>query len=187
MYNQYPRQLAFRSFLYEVQNDKVFVQGASGHVIPAYEVQKSRTSKSQIQIARLGGTHGWGPRRFDIGAIKLHTYSSKVDVSLHGAYTTMRLNSTLSSSHNFDWAPYGHLQWKQNFTGSEMQLYDDSGRLLATARIKSKACNIEVLVPGDEFFVDMIVSTAVAKIRQSRKEIKDASTGSDIVSAIVGA
>lgn len=101
----------------------------------------------------------------------------------------MRLNSSLSSSHNFDWGPYGNLQWKQSFGGSDLQLFDSSGRLIATTKTKSKSSRIEVLVPGDEPFVDMVVTTAIAKIKQSQKGVKDASTGADVVdvvSAIVG-
>jgi hypothetical protein len=96
----------------------------------------------------------------------------------------------MSSSHNFDWGPYGNFQWKQSFGGSEIHLFDSSRRLIATSKIKSKSVSIEVLVPGDEQSVDMVVTTAIAKVKQSKKETKDASNGADVVdvvSAIVGA
>lgn len=186
MYNQIPRSLAFAAFSYDPKDNVVFLENSSGSPKPAYVFNNAGgVSQSQIQVSRLSANHGWRPQRpLDIGLLHLHTHLSKVDLYLHGGSTTMRLNSTRSSSHKFGWAPYGSLQWKQNFSGSEMRLIDGFGRLVAKVRRSQRSASIEIFVPGDECFVDMVVVTAVAKMRQQRKETKDAASGSDVHSAL---
>lgn len=63
-------------------------------------------------------------------------------------------------------------------------MIDGFGRLVAKVRRSQRSASIEIFVPGDECFVDMVVVTAVAKMRQQRKETKDAASGSDVHSAL---
>ena len=68
-----------------------------------------------------------------------------------------------------------------------MELYDKEGRVLATMKIKTKSTLIQILVPGDDFFVDLVVFSGIANMKQSGKNADDAGTASDIISAVVGA
>ncbi|ETN40401.1 uncharacterized protein HMPREF1541_04678 [Cyphellophora europaea CBS 101466] len=186
------KSLAFRTFTFDKKGEVLFTHDKGGRRMPAYAVSKSRFSKPHVRVARIAGS-SWHPQTFDIGSIAFHSLSSKMDINLHGHSMQMRRDAlSFSGRHNFDWPPVGNLEWKEKKLGNELHLLDSGDRVLARCKSKwskigEKSGTIEILVPGDDYFIDMVVVTGLAKWKYQKKEHAAASGGADAAAAVATA
>lgn len=160
--------LIFRSFTFDTDGDVLFTHDITGRRTPAYEVQKSALSRHKV--SRISGDN-WNPQVAEIGGFKVHTISSRIDVELHGHSSQIRRGTKWRpSKHTLEWPPLGNLEWKEMQSGKELYLLDEAGRTLARcvsklADVGEHMGSLEILVPGDDKFVDMCVVTSLAKWR----------------------
>jgi hypothetical protein len=167
--------LAFQTFIFNTEGDEIAAVDVSGRYIPRYAVKRSRLSGRDIAVTRLSS--GLGPSAGQIGAIRIHSLSSKMDITVQGHNTVMdRDRWSSSGAYHVFWPPVGQLVWDTNGAyGSEMFLSDESGRTLARfvpsqGSNDNRSARIEILVPGDEMFVDLVIVTAIAKSTQRSDE-----------------
>jgi hypothetical protein len=164
--------LAFQTFVFNSDGDEIAAIEVNGQYVPRYAVQRSELSGNNIAVTGLSS--GLGSMAGRMGAIRLHSLSSKMDITVQGHNTVMERDRWGSSGgYRFFWPPVGQLVWDTN--GSEMFLSDESGRTVARfvfspGCIDNRSARIEVLVPGDEIFVDLVVVTAIAKSTQRSDE-----------------
>lgn len=96
-----------------------------------------------------------------------------------------------SDNHHFDYPPLGHFKWKPDaWGGSKLELFDSGRRLLARydkkLSLTGKGEQIEVFVPGDERFVEMVIVTALAMRHYIEVENQDIQKVTDILEAVAG-
>lgn len=81
--------------------------------------------------------------------------------------------------------PYGQMEWHQSLGGSKMQLYDGHGRQIAAVELGYRSSHLDILVPGDDYFIDMVVVTAASLVRQQRQQVKDAQHNDNVINGIL--
>lgn len=164
------RSLAFRSFTFDSDGEVLFARDLSGRRQPAYTVQKHRFSRHDARVCRITG-QSWNPHTTEIGSFKTHALSSHIEVNLHGHTSQIRRGGKWHiARHTFEWPPIANLEWKKDESGREMHIIDEGGRILARclssySYVGEYTGRLEVLVPGDDNFVDMCVVASLAKWR----------------------
>ncbi|GFF52626.1 hypothetical protein IFM51744_07896 [Aspergillus udagawae] len=164
----------------------------SGRPVFQFTTQKS---EPHLTISRLPPPGPWSPAPIPVGTCTVHKFpSSKVDVTLHGHEFLLKRDFLKSDNHHFDYPPLGHFKWKPDaWGGSKLELFDNERRLLARynkkVSLKGQGQQIEVLVQGDERFVEMVVVTAMAMrhyIEVENKDIKKVTKILDGVGEVMG-
>ncbi|KAK5947985.1 hypothetical protein OHC33_011026 [Knufia fluminis] len=182
-------------------------------------LNKSSSLSSTLGL-RSSGNNGYLPANMivtqstPIATMIMHSFSSRIDVSLHLAHRnfTMAKPDFLSSGHHFDMPlPLSHLgqrrlttvRWKKeedSFTGSTTGIRLDVVDTRQTVARYHKKLNlstgktnaIEVLLPAellmDQELVDTVVVTAIAMAKhRAKSEEGEKEAAGEIVSALVGA
>lgn len=104
-----------------------------------------------------------------------------MDVSLHGYEFPLKRDLLKSDNHHFDYPPLGHFKWKPDaWGGSKLATYHKKLSLTGQGQ------QIEVLVQGDERFVEMVVVTALAMRHYIAVENKDIKMVTDVLEAVTG-
>lgn len=168
MHNLAHRQnsLAFRTFTFDERGEVLCTHDITGRRQPAYSIEKRKYS-NRARVARISGEN-WNPRVRDIGWFRVHTLSSKIDIELHGHASQIQRGGKWRSKYAFEWPSLVDLQWMERPSGKSLHLIDEEGRTLARCISKQayggeQMGKIEILVPGDDEFVDMCVVTSLAK------------------------
>lgn len=184
------------TFVFDEKNNSLLTQDAGGRQFVAFTIQTSKKSKPNLIVSRADcGSYNAQPTV--IGAVTCRSFlSSKIDVSIQGRDVRVKRDNetSLSDRLSFEYPPMGNFEWKINqwTTTTSLKLSDEAGRKLA--RIKSETSlsgryklQIDVFVPGEQVFYDMIIVTglAAAKFHETEaKNVSEASDGVDIVSAL---
>ncbi|KAF4955608.1 hypothetical protein FGADI_4443 [Fusarium gaditjirri] len=144
---------------------------------PLYTIYK-RPSSSTLLMHR-----GPAAPENTIASATMHLSTSRIDVSVFNQPMVIKNSSTTGS-----WGFHTHMgkfKWKVNeFTGSGFELYDQSGSKVAKygsagwTRFGEK--KVSVYAPGDEFFVVMVLFSAVVS-KELQKIIEE------VVGEVVGA
>ncbi|KAF2716719.1 hypothetical protein K431DRAFT_234759 [Polychaeton citri CBS 116435] len=87
--------------------------------------------------------------------------------------------------------PLGKMKWRigSKSWGNTQELWDTQGTKLATYKAlcsKNQDSKLEILVPGDEFFLDIILASWVSMVRSDAKESEQLETVLEVVSGIAG-
>lgn len=127
---------------------------------PLFSVRTSKTSKPNVVLYR-----GVAGPASSIGNARFHALSSTTDLSLRGQKIDMKMIQ-MSGNFSLECPRMGKLKWKlDQLTGSALELCGDSGRRLA--QLKSAGFpgaakkKLEIFVPCDDFFLDLVVLSAV--------------------------
>jgi hypothetical protein len=172
------RTLAFRSYSFDVGAQELFTDDISGRRQCAYTVHKHQSSDG-ARITRAGGMSAAD----EVGSFQINALSFKIDIELHGQHSQLKRGGKWRNKHVFEWPPIGTLHWKERERGKELQLVDEDGRTLVRcvsdkAFFFEQAGRIEILVPGDDSFVDMCVVTSLAKWRNQEILMQAAASAS---------
>lgn len=93
---------------------------------------------------------------------------------------------TLSSNQSFTYPPVGKMKWKSNFMGTALELFDTGAdRKLARYKLKfsgSGGKRLELFVPCDDLFLDLVVLSGVAAAAKDLEQAKAAAKIADAVS-----
>ena len=130
---------------------------------PMYSIIRSKHSKPNVVVfAGDRSSHNM------LGDARFSSLSSKTKLTLRGQPLIMK-RSELTGNFTVDDAHWGKLKWHTNqLTGRSLELRDRSGQPLARLKALgfpgSGQKKLEILVPFDKQFLDMVVLTgAVAK------------------------
>ncbi|KAK2761699.1 hypothetical protein FQN54_001527 [Arachnomyces sp. PD_36] len=129
-----------------------------------------------------------------ISTVKMHTLSSKIDITLQQTagreaqsssphLFSMKRPNPLTASRKFQTqTPLGTLEWKgESLMSSNQILLDGNGRVLARYGKKKsipllssvKGETLQLCVPGLELYIDLIVTTGLASIEYKRWSDED--------------
>ncbi|KAH7121410.1 hypothetical protein EDB81DRAFT_813901 [Dactylonectria macrodidyma] len=167
-------------------DSKLLVIHPAGYPKDAYPLYciKPSTKKPNVTVSR-------GPMRPDtiVGYATLHSFSSKIDASVRGQPLPMK-ESTFSDKFTLEVPHLGTFKWKQSMFSGTLELFDSSGQKLArlgSAGTFSSEKKLELMVPCDDFFMDIVVLSGMAA-RQATKNAEEAVEGAaEAVSAVAGA
>ena len=124
-----------------------------------------------------------------LGDASFHCFTSTSDLRIRGQSIRLKM-SELTGDFSMTCPPMGKLKWKVNkLTGSPRVLCGSFGDRLAEIKSTGKFGIgehklLEILVPCDEFFVELVVLSAMAAKALSRVE-NEAAVG--VIEAIGGA
>jgi hypothetical protein len=149
---------------------------------PLYSLVTSKTTKPNVLFFR-----GDPDPSSRIGDARFHSLSSTTDMSLRGQPVRMKM-SQLSGNFTIECPPMGKLKWHVNqLTGSSLELRDSSGGRLAQLKSAgfpgSGQRKLEILVPCDDFFVDLVLLSGMAA-KILTKGVMDAA--SEVAQAVAG-
>lgn len=182
--SQVPQVLTFRP---SPDGQKVTLIQREGYndTTPLYTLTTSKTTKLNFQLCRVVAT-STGLQQTVVGSASFYGLSSSVELNLHGQCIKMK-PGTLSGNQKFTYPPTGEMKWKSSFVGSTYELFDSSAdRKLARYKLKfsgSGGKRLELLVPCDDYFLDLIVLSGVAAAAKDQQSAIDASK---IASAVSG-
>lgn len=145
---------------------------------PLYSLSISNNSKPNVVLYR--GPHS--PSTI-IGTAVFHSFSGKIDLTLHGQPITIK-PSGMPIAYHFEFPPVGKIKWQPNqTTGLGLELRDASGmkvvKLKSTGLFSDERV-FEMMVPCDPRFVDLVVLSGWA-IRA------DMDRGNSMVADMLGA
>lgn len=148
---------------------------------PLYSIYKKPSSSSFVM-------HRGQPAPNNIIAMAtMHLSTSKIDLSVHNQPMVIK-HSSMTGSWSFQ-THMGKFKWKVNkLTGTGFELYDQMGNKVAKygsaglTRFTEKQMSIHV--PGDEFFIIMVLLSAVSSKALAR--IIDEVIG-EVAGAVAGA
>ncbi|KAH7121895.1 hypothetical protein B0J13DRAFT_159584 [Dactylonectria estremocensis] len=166
-------------------DSKLLVVHPAGYAKDAYPLYciKPSSKKPNVIVSR-------GPMSpaTTVGFATLHSFSSKIDASVRGQAIPMK-GSAFSDKFTLNVPHLGTFKWKESFFSGSLELYDSSGQKLAklgSAGTFSSEKKLELMVPCDDFFMDIVVLSGIAA-RQATKNAEEAVEGAvDAVSAAAG-
>jgi hypothetical protein len=115
-------------------------------------------AKPQIQISRLVAN---GTRQIPIGAATFPSLSTTINISLGNFSFGLKQNQLTGDSCSFTCPPLPKMKWRAGLSGRSMELSDASRTRLAKYKaglpVVGGGKKLEVLVPCDDFILDLIV------------------------------
>ncbi|GAB1211365.1 hypothetical protein ATERTT37_000478 [Aspergillus terreus] len=150
---------------------------------PAFSVTVNKTTKPNVLVYR-GMPHTSPP----IGDARFHSFSSTTDVALRGEAVRMK-QSKLSGSFTVETGRWGSFKWHLNqMTASSLEMRDSEGRVIAVVRgIAGGERRLEVLVPCQERFVELVVVTGMVGMVVTKEVLRAGVEGVvDAVGSVAG-
>lgn len=156
-----------------------------GHPIlapPIFSIAASKDGEPNVVIY-----NGWSGAPQDvIATAKLpSSFSSKFQFTLRGRPVEMRTSQMHSGQYSME-SHMGKLKWTADqLVGKNLELRDASNNNLATMKSgRESGEKILELSPGDNFYVELVVLSAIAIRTYKNKETAE---GLEVVSSLLGA
>ncbi|RNJ52138.1 hypothetical protein D7B24_004263 [Verticillium nonalfalfae] len=150
---------------------------SSGQLVPIWALHNSPDEKS---LAILHADPRLQDPNAALGSAKLHSLSSKIDITVRGEALKMKSN-TMGTKHSFTY--HGNeLSWgvdSSTLSSSTLYLKDSSKRVLAIYQrrpggmFKQSQPTFDIYVPPATMDMDMLVVTGLAEAKYRSKEKKD--------------
>lgn len=144
---------------------------------PIYSAKLSKITKPHVIVWKGNA---------EVATVRMHSFSSKLDFCIHGQTIPMS-ESNLSGNTTIQHPRLGPLKWKANqLTGTSSELIDNSGTIIA--RLKPNHVpgmgkkKLELLVPCDQIFLDLVVASAMAVMLSMQSTLEAAG---DAIGAVV--
>ena len=184
--NQVSQVLTFRPSPDDQNVTLIQREGHHRDTTPLYTITTSKTINPNIRISRVVAI-STDLQKNVIGGASLHSLSSTIDLYLHGQSIKMK-PSSLSGSYNFIYPPTGKMKWKYNLMGTALELFDSrADQKLARYKLKfsgNGGKRLEVLVPCDNFFLDLIVLSGMAAAVKEHENLKVIAETSQAVAGV---
>jgi hypothetical protein len=156
----------------------------AGDPIPLYIVTTDMASKPQIQISRLFAN---GTRKIPIGAATFPSLSTSVNISLGNFSFDLKQNQLIGDSCSFTCPPLPKMKWRAGLLGGSMELSDTSRTRLARYKaglpVVGGGKKLEVLLPCDDFILDLIVVSGMTAAHMNKMTEKAVS---EVAQALAG-
>ncbi|KAH8684125.1 hypothetical protein BGZ61DRAFT_455659 [Ilyonectria robusta] len=150
---------------------------------PLYSVRVT-SKKPNVTLSR-----GYMSPENIIGYATVHAFSSTNELSLRGQPMSMK-QSMFGDKYSFTVPHMGNFKWKPSMFSGSHELYDGSGQKLAklgSGGLFSSEKKLELMVPGDDFFMDLVVLTAIAAKEITKLGEKVGEAGAEVAGAVVAA
>lgn len=162
----------------------MLVRTRPGQPTPIFSVTGSDKSiaVSRLPVAHIASlTHS-----VPIASITFHSFTStSTDIIFHGQHFKLKPDMITGTSYNFTTPQIGKFKWSSGLSLSgSMVLKDPRGVKLAKLK---PGKSLEVLVPCDDFILDLIVVSGLAAQKKQHKDAESASQVADVVGAVAGA
>lgn len=148
----------------------LYAAGCPTDAPPVLFIQRTKATKGNLLLFKgLPGTS------VALGDASFHYFTSTSDLRVRGQSIRLK-KSELTGDLSMTCPPMGKLKWKvKKLTGSLMVLCGSNGDRLAEFKPTGKFgfgddMLLDILVPGDEFFVELVVLSAMAARALSRAE-----------------
>ena len=133
---------------------------------PLYSIVLSQSTKPNISLHK-----GQVDPRTTIGTATFHSFSYSTDMSLYGRSIPLKMNQ-LTGNFSLRGPPIGGMKWKyDDLTSRSLVMRDNLGNKLA--KLKSIGFSgerqLEILVPCDEFLVELMMLSGIAAKMVSKK------------------
>lgn len=97
----------------------------------------------------------------------------------------LKPSSMSGTGHHFVYPPIGKFAWKNDsLAGKALALRDEAGMTLA--RYKADSGRLEILVPCDDSFLDLVVITALAAGVMDKKNAKVMEVMGEVLGGVAG-
>lgn len=181
-----PQVLVFIKSPNDPKTTLISVTDELGRMVPLYSSTASKSSKPNVQISRLpavGISNLQHP--VPIGSGTIRSLASTIDMMLRGQDIKMKQNQLSMSGHSFECPSVGKFAWGTRGLGSSktLELSDSNGTKLAKLEPGLK---LEVLVPCNDFILDMIVASGMVVAFKKGKDDKEGEVASEIIQAVAG-
>jgi hypothetical protein len=177
---KYPVHISFygpsaKSILSSSNAEMYTFDPATNQRTPVFACKFSNHGKPNISLSRIGPDGI--PRQPPLATANASTLSGNVTFSVRGGpeikLKTDWMSSTGAKSMS---TPMGEFKWKADEMGMGYDLYDQNKMKLAKFVSMTDSMSgdprVDVLVPGDEFFIEMIVISAIAIMKSDEKQVK---------------
>lgn len=170
----------FATFVGPAEDGIVYLQDANGHRTPRFLVQNQKHTKPQLQIFRIMPDGTQVP--FATGTWS--SMSGNARVTLEGREVKMEYNPVV---YGFKIQfPQGELEWTIRGNGDKVELVDKNKQSIAFYKFytaSGKELKLDIFVPGDNWFVELIVASAMNIKIQNDKDMGYMKKGLKILSA----
>ncbi|KPM44543.1 hypothetical protein AK830_g1977 [Neonectria ditissima] len=150
---------------------------------PMYCIKVKPSSKPNVVLSR-------GPMspQTTVGHARFHFFSSTTELFVRGQPVPLKA-STFSGKFTMDIPGMGKFKWKPNqLTGTSFELFDGAGRKLAklgsAGLLAFGEKKLELMVPCDDFFLDLVLLSAIS-VKELSKIAGEAASGA--TEAVIGA
>lgn len=166
----------------------IHIEDARGILTPVFAVTIAKHSKPSLSVTRITPTGHQEPfftshTSSMSGTSRINLVSRASDIKMEVSWEGMRLRREFHAPmRKLSWFPSGN-------SGCNQKLKDKNEIVLAklTANIgHSKEPRLEILVPCDDYLVDLIVATGLAVYRDTVTEVKHIEAVSDVIGGVFG-
>jgi hypothetical protein len=179
--NQTHQILTFRPS-YQADSTIIDRTSPSGAIFPLFSFTKSKKSKPNVTVYRIGAGNSSVPQTF-IGDASVHSTSSCVKMTLHGQPIKMKTSELSGSSYKFE-NSMGKFKWKSDSIASgALALLDASGMKLARYTPGER---LEILVPCDDTFLDLVILSGLGAAAMKAKDKKDTEIIGEVLGGLLG-
>ncbi|KAF2448337.1 hypothetical protein P171DRAFT_508522 [Karstenula rhodostoma CBS 690.94] len=166
----------------------IYIEDARGIRTPFFAVTVAKHSKPSLSVNRILPSGHQAPFFTShtsslSGASRINLINRASEIKVEVSYEGMQLRRGFH-------APMGKLGWfPSGNSGCNQKLKDKNATVLAklTANIgHSKEPRLELLVPCDDYLVDLIVATGMAVYRDTVKEVEQVGKVSKVIGGVFG-
>ncbi|KAJ4355797.1 uncharacterized protein N0V89_003818 [Didymosphaeria variabile] len=151
----------------------IYIENAQGMRTPIFAVTAAKHSKPSLSVYRIHPNGHQEP--FFTSSTSSLTGTSTIN--LIDRYNLIKIKASWESlqlRREFP-GPIGKLSWFPSGSGSDQKLKDQNGTVLAKFKTKidsgsGKEPRLEILVPCDDYLVDVIVATGLTVYKETVKE-----------------
>ncbi|ETI20874.1 hypothetical protein G647_07217 [Cladophialophora carrionii CBS 160.54] len=155
---------------------------------PLFSISSQKSSK-EVHIYRIGaGNHAIHPTL--ISSSKYSSLKSATEISLAAGQSIKLTSSGAGDGYKFTCPPLGRMKWKSKTSGA-LLLQDENRIQLARYESQSgfkgvTAAKFEILVPADDYLLDVIVVTGMAAVKMQGKDKTALEVAAEVVGGVVG-
>ncbi|KAK7181093.1 hypothetical protein PSPO01_12894 [Paraphaeosphaeria sporulosa] len=166
----------------------IYIEDSRGMRTPFFAVTIAKHSKPSLTVNRILPSGHQEPfftshTSSMSGTSRIDLVSRASEIKMKISYEGMRLRREFQG-------PTGKLSWfPSGNSGCDQKLKDKNEMVLAklTANIgHSKEPRLEILVPCDDYLVDLVVATGLAVYRDTVKEVKQVEVVSEVIGGAFG-
>lgn len=155
--------------------------GPNATAFPLFTFTKSKKSKPNLFVHRIGAGIAAVPQTL-VGDATYHTLESSVSLTLHGQLTKMKLRDSMDG-YKFEHA-VGKFKWKSDsIAANAMALSDGGGMTLARFQVGER---LDILVPCEDLFLDLVVVSGLAAAAMKAKDAKNTEIIGEVIGGLAG-
>jgi hypothetical protein len=173
------------NYIPDLNQSHAHTQAHATTTTPLFSLVSQKSSK-EVHIYRVGASnHAIQPTL--IGSSRYSSLKSATEIHLAAGQSIKVSSSGAGDGYKFTCAPFGRMKWKSKMSGA-LVLQDENRIQLARYEYSEGGikgvgtAKLEILVPADDYLLDVIVLTGVAAVKMQAKD----KTALKVVAEVVG-